>query len=91
MSSTVNTSSSTSHQNYSTIVREEQKKKERRQFVSTTNTQRDSPTNVEYGFSTSSRFRPIDRDATGAQAIHVQDIPDGVLGRPVEFESEFNY
>lgn len=33
-----------------------------------------------------SGFEPIGRDATGARAIRVQDIPDGVLGRPVEFE-----
>lgn len=56
--------------------------------MSTTSTHRDSPMNGDYEFAASSRFRPIDRDATGAQAIHVQDIPDGVLGRPVEFESK---
>ncbi|KXJ84329.1 hypothetical protein RP20_CCG011041 [Aedes albopictus] len=33
-----------------------------------------------------SGFEPIGRDVTGARAIRVQDIPDGVLGRPVEFE-----
>ncbi|XP_049297957.1 filamin-B isoform X1 [Anopheles funestus] len=31
-------------------------------------------------------FEPIGRDMSGARAIRVQDIPDGVLGRPVEFE-----
>uniref|UniRef100_A0A182Y304 Calponin-homology (CH) domain-containing protein n=1 Tax=Anopheles stephensi TaxID=30069 RepID=A0A182Y304_ANOST len=31
-------------------------------------------------------FEPIGRDVSGARAIRVQDIPDGVLGRPVEFE-----
>lgn len=41
----------------------------------------------DYGYSTS--FRPIDKNATGARAIRVQDIPNGVIGRPVEFESEF--
>lgn len=41
----------------------------------------------EYGCSTS--FRPIDKNATGARAIRVQDIPNGVIGRPVEFESKF--
>lgn len=35
-----------------------------------------------------SGFEPIGRDITGARAIRVQDIPDGVLGRPVEFESK---
>lgn len=38
-----------------------------------------------------SRFKPItdtSKDVSGARAIKVQDIPDGVLGRPVEFESE---
>lgn len=41
----------------------------------------------DYGYT--SRFRPIEKNAIGARAIIVQDIPDGVLGRPVEFESEF--
>lgn len=41
----------------------------------------------DYGY-TSSRFRPIDKDVSGAKAIQVQDIPNGALGRPVEFESE---
>lgn len=39
-----------------------------------------------YGY-VSSRFRPIERDAIGARAIRVQDISDGVIGRPVSFES----
>lgn len=39
----------------------------------------------DYGYT--SRFRSIAEDVTGASAIIVQDIPDGVLGRPVEFES----
>lgn len=42
----------------------------------------------DYGYSPSSRFRPIDKDVTGAKAIRVQDIPNGVVGRPVEFESK---
>lgn len=44
----------------------------------------------DYGYTSASRFRPIDSDVSGAQAIRVQDIPNGVLGRPVEFESECN-
>ncbi|XP_055852874.1 filamin-A isoform X2 [Episyrphus balteatus] len=39
-----------------------------------------------YGYSSLSRFRPIDSNATGSQAIRVQDIPNGAIGRPVEFE-----
>lgn len=42
----------------------------------------------DYGYTSSSRFRPIDSDVSGAEAIRVQDIPNGALGRPVEFESE---
>lgn len=42
----------------------------------------------DYGYTSSSRFRPIDSDVSGAEAIRVQDIPNGVLGRPVEFESK---
>lgn len=38
------------------------------------------------GYSSLSRFRPIDSNATGARAIRVQDIPNGSIGRPVEFE-----
>lgn len=36
----------------------------------------------------SSRFKPI--DAGGASAIRVQNLSNGSLGRPVEFESELN-
>lgn len=45
--------------------------------------------NFSFGESRTSTFKPIvgDKDVTGAKAIKVQDIPDGVLGRPVEFES----
>nr|XP_016928916.1 filamin-A isoform X2 [Drosophila suzukii] len=39
-----------------------------------------------YGYSSLPRFRPIDSNATGARAIRVQDIPNGSIGRPVEFE-----
>ncbi|XP_032590388.1 filamin-A isoform X2 [Drosophila grimshawi] len=39
-----------------------------------------------YGYSSLSRFRPIDSNATGARAIRVQNIPNGSIGRPVEFE-----
>lgn len=41
-----------------------------------------------YTFATPSRFRPIERDVFGgARAIRVQNIPNGAVGRPVEFES----
>lgn len=43
---------------------------------------------IDYGYTSSLRFRPIDSDVSGAQAIRVQDIPNGAVGRPVEFESE---
>ncbi|XP_005177800.1 filamin-C isoform X2 [Musca domestica] len=46
-----------------------------------------------YGYSSLSRFRPIESSTatattgiTGAKAIRVQDIPNGAIGRPVEFE-----
>ncbi|XP_013109625.2 filamin-C isoform X2 [Stomoxys calcitrans] len=42
-----------------------------------------------YGYSSLSRFRPIENTTagvTGAKAIRVQDIPNGAIGRPVEFE-----
>ncbi|CAD7015333.1 unnamed protein product [Ceratitis capitata] len=42
--------------------------------------------NGNYGYSSLSRFRPIENSATGARAIRVQDIPNGAIGRPVEFE-----
>ncbi|XP_039957213.1 filamin-B isoform X3 [Bactrocera tryoni] len=42
--------------------------------------------NGHYGYSSLSRFRPIENSATGARAIRVQDIPNGAIGRPVEFE-----
>ncbi|KAL9919065.1 filamin-type immunoglobulin domains fbug isoform 2-T4 [Glossina fuscipes fuscipes] len=44
--------------------------------------------NGNYGYSSLSRFRPIDNitGITGARAIRVQDIPNGAIGRPVEFE-----
>lgn len=42
----------------------------------------------DYGYTSPSRFRPIDKDhVSGARAIRVQDIPNGAIGRPVEFES----
>lgn len=41
-----------------------------------------------YTFASPSRFRPIDKDVFGgAQSIRVQNIPNGAVGRPVEFES----
>lgn len=42
-----------------------------------------------YGYSSLSRFRPIESTppgVSGARAIRVQDIPNGAIGRPVEFE-----
>lgn len=45
-----------------------------------------SPAGGGGGYSSLSRFRPIDSNATGARAIRVQDIPNGSIGRPVEFE-----
>jgi filamin len=41
-----------------------------------------------YIYGTSSNFRTIDENAVGSQAIRVQDIPDGVIGRSVQFESK---
>lgn len=39
--------------------------------------------------STTSGFRPINKQhETGAKAIQVEHIPDGVIGRPVEFQSK---
>lgn len=41
-----------------------------------------------YTFAAPLRFRPIDKDVSGgARAIRVQNIPNGAVGRPVEFES----
>jgi hypothetical protein len=34
---------------------------------------------------------PIDEDVEGAQAIRVSNKPDGYLGQPFEFESEFYF
>lgn len=69
-------SSYNSSNNYTTTIKE---KSER--YVSTSEKESDY----------ASRFRPIEKDATGARAINVQDIPDGVLGRPVEFESNLDW
>lgn len=44
-------------------------------------------TDSDYGYGSTTRFRPIDKDVSGAKAIRVQDIPNGVVGRAVEFES----
>lgn len=41
----------------------------------------------DYGYGSTTRFRPIDKDVSGARAIRVQDIPNGAVGRAVEFES----
>lgn len=70
------------NRNYSTTTKE----KNERYVVSS---ERGGDTN-RGDYTYSSRFRPIDKDANGAGAILVQDIPDGVLGRPVEFESEYS-
>lgn len=44
-------------------------------------------TDSDYGYGSTTRFRPIDKDVSGAKAIRVQSIPNGAVGRPVEFES----
>lgn len=54
---------------------------EKREHVVTTEKEPD------YGYT--SRFLPISKGTTGAQAIIVQNIPNGVLGQPVEFESKY--
>lgn len=54
-------------------------------------TKQEANNNFSFATSRTSSFKPIsggDKELTGAKAIKVQDIPDGVLGRPVEFESE---
>lgn len=43
----------------------------------------------DYGYSSSSKFVPIDDGVEGARAIRVSNKPDGFLGQPFEFESEF--
>lgn len=45
-------------------------------------------TDGDYGYGSTTRFRPIEKDVSGAKAIRVQDIPNGAVGRPVEFESK---
>lgn len=53
-------------------------------------TKQEANNNFSFATSRLSSFKPIaGGELTGAKAIKVQDIPDGVLGRPVEFESEF--
>lgn len=64
---------SNTHRNFATTI------KERNESFTKSEKERD------YGYG--SQFRPIDKDEFGAKAIRVQDIPNGVLGRPVEFES----
>lgn len=59
-----------------------------RQIV-TESTSTANNTGVGGGYSSLSRFRPIEstlKGVIGAQAIRVQDIPNGAIGRPVEFE-----
>lgn len=41
----------------------------------------------DYGYS--SKFLPIDDGSEGAKAIRVSNKPDGFLGQPFEFESNF--
>lgn len=60
--------------NYSTAIKQKNEK-----FLSHARKEND------YGYS--ALFCPIEDNAVGAQAIRVQNIPDGVLGRPVEFQS----
>lgn len=48
-------------------------------------------TDSDYGYGSTTRFRPIDKDVSGARAIRVQDIPNGAVGRPVEFESMHSF
>lgn len=80
-SSTTRMSSSTN--NYHTTVKEVNERYVTKQEAN------------DFSFSSpGSRFKPIagsDKSAgvTGAKAIKVQDIPDGLLGRPVEFESKY--
>lgn len=67
--------STSSHKQYTTL-------KERQEYSTT-------KTDSDYGYSSSTRFRPIDKDESGARAIRVQNIPNGAVGRPVEFESMY--
>lgn len=68
---------SSAHRNFATTI------KERNESFTKSEKERD------YGYG--SPFRPIDKDELGAKAIRVQDIPNGALGRPVEFESTYYY
>lgn len=54
-------------------------------------TKQEANNNFSFSTSRTSSFKPINdsKEVTGARAIRVQNIPDGVLGRPVEFESKF--
>jgi filamin len=52
-----------------------------------TSKQKDS----SYMFGTTSNFRTIDDNSIGSQAIRVQNIPDGVTGRSVQFESKIRH
>lgn len=44
----------------------------------------------DYGYSSSSKFVPIDAGVEGAKAIRVSNKPDGFLGQPFEFESKYS-
>jgi filamin len=46
---------------------------------------------ADYGYSSSSKFVPIDDGVEGAKAIRVSNKPDGFLGQPFEFESKFSF
>lgn len=65
---------SSGHRNFASTI------KERNENIIRSEKERD------YGYG--SQFRPIDHEELGAKAIRVQDIPNGALGRPVEFESK---
>lgn len=67
---------SSTHRNFATTIKERNE--------SFTKSEKE----LDYGYG--SPFRPIDKDEFGAKAIRVQDVPNGVLGRPVEFESMCN-
>jgi filamin len=56
-------------------------KERNEKYVTKTNTN-------DYGYLSSSKFKPIDEDVEGAQAIRVSNKPDGYLGQPFEFESK---
>lgn len=58
-------------------------KERNEKYITKTNTN-------DFGYLSSSKFLPIDEDVEGAKAIRVSNKPDGYLGQPFEFESNFN-